>query len=103
MLWSPVAHQRFLNDLFTRMDAVIPQFGQHRRISLAREDRIYNRQTSDACDFADHMVDLQIHLRQRFLHMLNMLWTAICTRSLRWRIRDRTAQTSPSGRNAALS
>src|ERR1035438_2512485 len=73
MLWSPVAHQRFLNDLFTRMDAVIPQFGQHRRVSLAREDRIYNRQTSDACDFADHMVDLQIHLRQRFLHMLNML------------------------------
>jgi hypothetical protein len=32
-----------------------------------------------------------------------MCWAAICTRSVRWRISERTATTSPSGRNAALS
>jgi hypothetical protein len=40
------------------MDAVVSQFGQPRRVSLASNNGIYNRQTSHARDFADHVMDL---------------------------------------------
>jgi hypothetical protein len=34
----PVALQRFPNDLLAGLDAVVPQFGQNRRLSLPRRN-----------------------------------------------------------------
>ena len=73
MLRSPVAHQRFANRLFTGFDARVAQFGQHHRIPLSGDDGIYNRQPGHARQIADHVMDLHIHLRQRFVHVLDML------------------------------
>src|SRR5207245_6094385 len=43
------------------------------RISLASEDVAEDCQAGHAGNVADHMLQLEVHLRQRFLHMLDML------------------------------
>ena len=45
--------------------------GQLFGISFARQNGVYDRQTALTSDVAEHMMDLQIHLRQRFLHVLH--------------------------------
>jgi hypothetical protein len=52
--------------------SVIAQLDRHRWVPLSRQNRIYNRQAGNAGDFADYVVNLKIHLCQRFLHMLNV-------------------------------
>jgi hypothetical protein len=67
MLRPPRAHQRFLNGLRTGFDAANPQLGQFDRVALAGDDGIDNRQPGGPGEVADHMVNLQIHLRQRLI------------------------------------
>ena len=69
----PVALQRFSNDLLAYLDAIVPQFYQHRRVSLPRKNGVDNRQSGHAGDFTNHVMDLEIHLCQCLLHVLNVL------------------------------
>jgi hypothetical protein len=55
------------------LDAWVPQFGQDRRISLAFQDRVYKGQPGRPADIADHVMNLQIHLGQGFVHRLHVL------------------------------
>ena len=55
-----------------RVDASITQRGECRRVSFAGEDGVDDRESGQAGDIADHMVQLQIHLVQRLLHALDM-------------------------------
>jgi hypothetical protein len=41
-------------------------------VSIPVENRVENRQPSCSGDIADDMVKLQVHLIQRFLHVLDM-------------------------------
>ncbi len=73
MLRPPVALQRFPDRLFIGLDAWIAQLGQHGRIALARHDGVQYRQSRQAGDVADDMLELHVHLRERLLHVLHML------------------------------
>jgi len=73
MLWPPVANQRFTDGILSGLDTSVAQFCKLCRISLSGENGIHNCQTRQPGDIADDMVNLQIHLRQRFVHMLDML------------------------------
>jgi hypothetical protein len=46
--------------------------GQHRRIALAGKDSVDDSQAGQTGDVTNHMVQLQIHLVERFLHVLNV-------------------------------
>jgi hypothetical protein len=72
MFGPVVAHQRLGNDLFGGFDALITQLGQHGRIALSRQDGIDNRQSGLTHDVADNVMQLQIHLVQRLLHMVDV-------------------------------
>ena len=63
---------------FVSVEAIAPdmrvsQFRQLQRVALPNHDGIHDGQTRQPGDVADHMMDLHIHLRQRFLHVLDML------------------------------
>jgi hypothetical protein len=51
---------------------VIAQARQHLGGTLAGEDRADDPQTSRAGDIGDDVVELNIHLCQRLLHVLDM-------------------------------
>ena len=67
-----VPHQRFGNDCLAGLNPLVAQPGQFERIPFSFQDGIHDRQTSLACDIADHVVQLQVHLIQRLLHMIDM-------------------------------
>ena len=46
--------------------------GEHFCIALPSDDGFENRHSGHAGDVGDDIVQQQIHLLQRFLHMLNM-------------------------------
>ena len=72
MLLSVVTHQG-LADLFERcMTVPIAMGGQRIGISLASHDRADDTHPSYASDVRNHMMELEIHLGQRLLHVLNM-------------------------------
>jgi hypothetical protein len=59
-------------------------------------------QTGHSRNVVDHVMDLPIHLRQGLMDVLNML-VGHLHQSATAPHQDRTAHTSPSGRNAARS
>ena len=46
---------------------------QFDRIALARKDGIENRLATGSGDIAEHMVELQVHLTERLLHVQDVL------------------------------
>src|SRR5215469_337879 len=53
MLGPIVSHQRFCDHLFTGFDSLMPQSGQHLRITFPAENRIHDRQASLSGDVAE--------------------------------------------------
>ena len=49
--------------------AFLPQPGPLPRITLARQDRVEDRQPRDAGDVRQHLLQLEVPLRQRLLHV----------------------------------
>src|SRR6266545_6049900 len=73
MLLPPIALQRPCNGRLVVFTPIVPELGQRLSMALASQDGADDRQPGDASDVADHMLQLDVHLRQRFLHMLDML------------------------------
>jgi hypothetical protein len=44
----------------------------HVRVALARHDRANDGHAGQACDVGDDMIQLQVHLHHRLLHVLDM-------------------------------
>jgi hypothetical protein len=73
MLFPPVAVQRLYDRFNGSLDARVAKFGQRRGVALAGEYRVENGKARRARYVADHVVNLQIHLRERLMKMLDML------------------------------
>lgn len=70
---GPVALGKRLRDrLRTGMATVMAQARQRLRVALVGKDRANDAQTSHSSDIGDDVVELKIHLGQRFLHMLDV-------------------------------
>src|SRR5690606_33958860 len=54
------------------LDAVVAQRGQSARVSLAGEDRVDDGQPGDAGQVADDVMQVQVHLVEGLLHVLDM-------------------------------
>src|SRR6478736_6313481 len=72
MLPPVVSHEAFCDGLVAGANSRITELGQRVYVSIAVEDRIKNRQSCRSGDIADDMVKLQVHLIERFLHVLDM-------------------------------
>jgi hypothetical protein len=56
----------------TALHPLVPQLRQHQRIALPFHDGIENRQSTLPGDVTKHVMDLEVHLRQGFLHVLHV-------------------------------
>ena len=72
MLGPIVAGQGLSNVGFAPLTATMAQLGQLGRIALTGHDRSDDGQAGHPADVAQHLSELDIHLLQGFLHMLNM-------------------------------
>jgi len=72
MLLAIIADQRFHDGLFTGLNMTVTQLRQLLGVAFSSQDRIHNRQAGRPCQIADDMVNLQVYLVQRLLHMLAM-------------------------------
>jgi hypothetical protein len=72
MLPPVVAHQAFGDCLLSGSNTGISQRGQRMYISIPVENRVDGGQSCHSGDIADDMAKLQVHLVQRFLHVLDM-------------------------------
>lgn len=72
MLRLIVANQSGAEDLVAEFAPRVAHCRQQIRIALARHNGPNNAHPSHAGNVADHMVQLQIHEGQRFLHVLDM-------------------------------
>src|SRR5882724_8974406 len=70
----PVVSNEGLRHLVPRaLHPTMTELRQFDGIALAREDRIENRLATGSGDVAEHMVELQVHLAERLLHVQNVL------------------------------
>src|ERR1700691_4181164 len=72
MLGSVAAGERLRNFLSAGVATVMAQARQHLGVSLAGNNRADDPQAGRASDVGDDVVELEIHLCQRLLHMLDM-------------------------------
>ena len=72
MFFAVVADQRLADCLDRRVAAPVPIGGQHVRIALAVHDRADDAHPGHAGDVRDDVMELQVHLRQRLLHVLDV-------------------------------
>jgi hypothetical protein len=72
-----VSNKRFYDRLLGCPYSWIFQPRQHRRIALASENSIKNRQARQPGYVADDMVDLQVHLIECFLHAKNLFGSSV--------------------------
>lgn len=72
MFMSVVAHQCGADRLHGRMAACIPVGRQHVGIAFTRNNSSDDPHASRARDIRDHVMELQVHLHQGLLHMLDM-------------------------------
>src|SRR5271157_491674 len=72
MLWAVVTGHGFSNCCFAGFDFRVAELGKSNRVLLARQNSIDNRHTCGACQVADYVMELDVHLVQRLLHVLNM-------------------------------
>jgi len=67
-----VTHQRLGNCLFGGLDMFVAKLGQFVGIAFAGQNGVYDCQACYSRDVADDMVQLQVHLVQRLLHVLDV-------------------------------
>ena len=67
MLLTVVAHQRLVDDSFARLATAITVAGQHDRVTFAGQDASQDTHANLAGDIVDCVIELKIHLHQRFL------------------------------------
>ncbi len=72
MLAPIVAHQRLGDGIRSGLDPSVAQCRQRMRVALPRQDGLYDRHSGHTGDIADHVVQLQVHLIQSFLHVLDV-------------------------------
>jgi hypothetical protein len=72
MLLAVVADQRLAHRLHGRMASPFAMGGQDIGIALTCHDRSDDRHACDPGDVGHDMMQLQVHLRQRLLHVLNV-------------------------------
>ncbi|MNO70766.1 hypothetical protein D3C76_616620 [compost metagenome] len=72
MLRLVVTDQRMLDSLDARLTTQVAHGGEHRGIALTGDNGTDDPHTSVPGDGTDHMVQLQIHVGERLLHVLNM-------------------------------
>src|ERR1035441_8417362 len=73
MLRPPVTFQRFSDGFGVGLNVWIPQLGELRAVPLASQDGVHNSKASHSGNVTDDMMDLQVHLRQRLVHVLHVL------------------------------
>jgi hypothetical protein len=70
----PVVSNQSLRHLVPRaLHPTMTELRQRYGIALAREDGIENRLATGSADVAEHMVELQVHLIERLLHVQDVL------------------------------
>src|SRR6266404_4054388 len=70
----PVVSNKGLSHLVPRaLHPTMTELRQFDRIALARKDGIENRLATGSGDVAEHMMELQVHLTERLLHVQNVL------------------------------
>ena len=73
-LFRPVISlQRFGHGVRTGCDARVPILRSGMRVALSSDDRAENAHPRHACHITHHVVQVEMHLIQRLLHVLNML------------------------------
>src|SRR5712691_8205192 len=73
VLPAPGALQRAGDRRLVRLTAPVAQLGQHAGVALSREHRPDDRQAGQPGDVAHHVGQLEIHLLERLLHVLDVV------------------------------
>src|SRR3984893_1377257 len=73
MLWPVVSNQGLRHLVPRALHSTMTELRQCDGIALAREDGIENRLATGSGDVAEYMVELQVHLTERLLHVQNVL------------------------------
>src|SRR5882672_1988397 len=73
MLGSVIALQSFGYFFSGALHATVAELRQLNRISLTCQNRIQNRLPTGSREVAQNVVNLQVHLAKRFLHMQDVL------------------------------
>src|SRR5271166_2871592 len=73
MLWPVVSNESLGHFVPRAFHPTMTELRQCDGIALAREDGIENRLATGSGDVAEHMVELQVHLTERLLHVQNVL------------------------------
>jgi len=71
-LSARIANQRFGDHFLARFDALVAWSGEPGGITFSRQNGVHDRQSGLAGDVADYVMQLQIHLVQRFLHVVDV-------------------------------
>jgi len=72
MLRPIITNQRFGDHLLARFDALVAESGEPACIAFTRQNGVPDRQSSQTGDVADYVMQLQIHLVQCFLHVVDV-------------------------------
>jgi hypothetical protein len=72
VLGAVVAHQRLDDCLLVGAHSFLAQGGQPDRIALSVHDGLDDGHAAQPSDVGEHVVDLQIHLGERFVHVLDV-------------------------------
>jgi len=70
---SPIALEGEGDGGLIVLAAVVPELGQAVRIALACQDGAQDPHAGDAGDIADHVMELEVHLFEGLLHVLNVV------------------------------
>src|ERR1700719_1383214 len=73
MLGSVVTFQSLRYFFAGTLHTTVAELCQQYRITLTGEDRVQNRLPTGSGDVAQYVVDLQVHLAERLLHMQDVL------------------------------
>jgi hypothetical protein len=72
MLRSVIADEGFCDHLLACFDALVTKSGQRHGVSLAAQNRIDDCQSGQSRDVTDDVMQLQIHLVQCLLHVVDV-------------------------------
>src|SRR3954453_20051581 len=72
MLGTVISHQRFCDRLRTGCDLWVTKGGQFGGIPFSGQDGVHDRQAGYSGKVADNVMDLDIHLVESFLHVLDV-------------------------------
>ena len=73
MFWPVVSNESLRHLVARAFHPSMTELRQFDGIAFAREDGIENGLATDSGDVAKHMVELEVHLAERLLHVQNVL------------------------------